>query len=331
MYLEFNKPYLAGYENATVCCEPLFSCVEKKLEKIPEYVKCTASPFAFCISDKLINEAVALIDKNNCITIGCDDDVLLTLINERISDKTRSQSLKCKTIQSHTDFFEATEKMRMEIIFSHIENGVRFVSVDGVVISPFAKIGRGTEIHPTTEIRGNTEIGENCIIGPCSVIQNSIVGDDCKVNATQIYDAVLEDNVSIGPFSQVRPNSRLCTGVKIGDFVEIKNSTVGDDTHASHLTYIGDSDVGKKVNFGCGTITSNYDGKNKYRTVIGDNVFIGCNTNLIAPVKLGDGSFVAAGSTITEDVPENALGIARSRQTNKEDWAKKRRDEGKLK
>lgn len=331
MQIEFNKPYLAGYENATVCNEPLFSCVEKKLKTVPEYVKCEASPFAFCVSDRLINEAVALIEKNYRVTIGSDEDVLITLINENISDRTKIQSLKCKTIQSHTDFFEETEKVRMEIIFSHLENGVRFISVDGVVISPFAKIGRGTEIHPTTEITGNTEIGENCVIGPCSVIQNSVIGDECKVNATQIYDAVLENNVSIGPFSQVRPNSHLCSGVKIGDFVEIKNSIVGNDTHASHLTYIGDSDVGKKVNFGCGTITSNYDGKNKYRTVIGDNVFIGCNTNLIAPVKLGDGSFVAAGSTITEDVPENALGIARSRQTNKDDWAKKRRDEGKLK
>ncbi len=331
MHLEFNKPYLAGYENATVCCEPLFSCVEKKINDLPECVKCIASPFAFCVSDKLIDEAKALAEKNYRVCVGSDDDMLLTFINESVADQTKTAMLKCNTIRSHSDFFEMTEKVRMEIIFGHIENGVRFVSVDGVVISPFAKIGRGTEIHPTTEIRGNTEIGQNCVIGPCSVIHNSKIGDDCKINATQIYDAVLENNVSIGPFSQVRPNSRLCSGVKIGDFVEIKNSTVGNDTHASHLTYIGDSDVGKNVNFGCGTITSNYDGKNKYRTVIGDNVFVGCNTNLIAPVTLGNNSYVAAGSTITEDVPEDALGIARSRQTNKDNWAKKRRDEGKLK
>ncbi len=329
MGIKFNSVGLAGYENTTVCSIPLFLYVESKIGEIPEDIECTASSFAFCVDDEIIIRAKKALDEHDSVIIGEEDDVLVRF--DRKGKTGTSFLIEQKVIRNPFDFFEACEKVKMQIIYKHIENGVIFVSLDGVVISPFAKIGKGTEIHATTEIRGNTEIGENCVIGPCSVVENSTVGSECKINATQINDAVLEDNVSIGPFSQVRPNSRLCSGVKIGDFVEIKNSVVGNNSHASHLTYIGDSDVGCGVNFGCGTITSNYDGKNKFRTVIGDNVFIGCNTNLVAPVKLGNGSFVAAGSTITEDVPEGSLGIARAHQATKEGWADKRRREGKLK
>jgi len=158
------------------------------------------------------------------------------------------------------DFFDLVTTVTVRIMMNHMENGVRFLSLDGIVISPFAKIGKGTTIHPGTQIRRNVTIGENCVIGPNSVVVDSIIGDDCVVNATQVYSSVLEKNVKIGPFCHVRPNSRLCEGVKIGDFVEVKNSVVGKDTHASHLTYIGDSDVGERVNFGCGTVCVNYNG-----------------------------------------------------------------------
>jgi len=229
-------------------------------------------------------------------------------------------------IEDISDYYAAAECFRGEVLFHFARRGVRFSAFDGVVISPFAKIGEGTLIKPSTEIDGRSVIGRNCVIGPCSVISESTVGDGCTVNATQIYQSVLEENVKIGPFCHVRPNSRLCGGVKIGDFVEVKNSVVGRDTHASHLTYIGDSDVGEKVNFGCGVVTVNYDGVRKHRTVIGDNAFIGCNTNLVAPVKVGNGAYTAAGSTITKDVPEDALAIERGSQANIEGWAKKRRE-----
>jgi len=221
------------------------------------------------------------------------------------------------------DLFDLTLSVNMRTITDLMENGVIFVSLDGVVISPFAKIGKGSVIHPGTQIRKNCVIGEKSVIGPNSVIEDSAIGNGCTVNATQVYSSVLEDDVKIGPFCHVRPNSRICKGVKLGDFVEVKNSTLGEGTHASHLTYIGDSDVGERVNFGCGTVTCNYDGYNKARCVIGNDVFIGCNTNLIAPVNIGDGAYTAAGSTITDDVPESSLGIARARQTNKDGWALK--------
>lgn len=227
-------------------------------------------------------------------------------------------------VESRADYYEAVQCYIRTVALSFADHGVKFHSLDGVMISPFAEIGEGTEIYPNVQIRHGVKIGKNCIIGAGSVIENSTIGDGCVINATQIYQSVLDDNVKIGPFCHVRPNSHLCSGVKIGDFVEVKNSTVGRDTHASHLTYIGDSDVGERVNFGCGTVTVNYDGKKKARTVIGNDAFIGCNTNLIAPVHVGDRGYTAAGSTITDDVPENALGIARARQVNKDGWVTKK-------
>ena len=229
-------------------------------------------------------------------------------------------------IETISDYYEAAQCYIRTVALSFCERGVRFASLDGVLISPFAEIGAGTVIYPNVQIRHGVHIGRNCVIGSGSVIENSTIGDGCVVNATQIYQSVLENNVKIGPFCHVRPNTHLSEGVKIGDFVEIKNSTVGRDTHASHLTYIGDSDVGERVNFGCGTVTVNYDGKHKHRTVIGNDVFIGCNSNLVAPVTLADRSYTAAGSTITDDVPENALGIARARQVNKDGWVTKKNE-----
>ena len=227
-------------------------------------------------------------------------------------------------VDSRSDYYEAAQRYIRFVALSFAERGVKLHSIDGVMISPLAVIGEGTEIYPNVQIRHGVTIGKNCVIGSGSVIENSTVGDGCVINATQIYQSILDDDVRIGPFCHVRPNTHLCRGVRIGDFVEVKNSTVGRDTHASHLTYIGDSDVGERVNFGCGTVTVNYDGKKKSRTVIGNDAFIGCNTNLIAPVRIGDHGFTAAGSTITDDVPDDALGIARARQINKDGWVIKK-------
>lgn len=232
-------------------------------------------------------------------------------------------------VKNLLDFFDLVNTVNVRSIMEFIEAGVVFASLDGIIISPFAKIGRGTTVYPNTQIRKNVTIGSGCVIGPSSVIEDSIIGNDCTVNATQMYQSVMEDNVKIGPFCHIRPNSHLCSGVKIGDFVEIKNSTLGKDSHASHLTYIGDSDVGERVNFGCGTVTSNYNGYTKARCTIGNDCFIGCNTNLIAPVTIGDGGYTAAGSTITANVPDGALGIARQRQVNKEGWVKSFKEKNK--
>jgi bifunctional UDP-N-acetylglucosamine pyrophosphorylase/glucosamine-1-phosphate N-acetyltransferase len=216
-----------------------------------------------------------------------------------------------KGANNRKDLLELNTYARMAVIEKHLENGVEFTCLDGITIERSVKIGVGTEILSGTILRKGTVIGQNCTIGPNCVIENCTLGDEVKLNYVQAYESTIDSGVKIGPWVHIRPNSHIKSGVKIGDFVEIKNSTIGEKTAVAHLTYVGDSDVGKRVNFGCGTVTVNYDGIVKSRCVIGDNSFIGCNTNLIAPVKLGKGVYTAAGTTVTRDIPDYALAIDR--------------------
>lgn len=225
---------------------------------------------------------------------------------------------------SRKDLFELNELMRRKIIDRHFDNGVEFISTDGVSISPDAKIGKDTVIYPGTILKEGVVIGEDCQIGPNTMIQNSVIGDHVKLNSVQCFQSKVHDHAEIGPFVHIRPNSEIHHHVHIGDFVEVKNSTIGAGTAVAHLTYVGDSDVGKNVNFGCGVVTVNYDGVHKHRCTIGDGAFIGCNTNLVAPVSVGENAYTAAGSTITKDVPGEALGISRVKQENKEGFSKRK-------
>ncbi len=215
---------------------------------------------------------------------------------------------------------------RVELLEHFVAAGVEIPCFDGVMIDCTVTIGKGTTILPGTILRGETVVGENCTLGPNTLVENSKIGNNVLLNSTQCYQSTVKDGANIGPFVHIRPNSVVGEQVHLGNFVEVKNSTIDTGTKVSHLTYVGDSDVGKKVNFGCGTVTVNYTGKAKFRTTIKDNAFIGCNTNLIAPVTVGEGAYTAAGSTITEDVPADALGIARARQVNKPEWCLHRHD-----
>ena len=206
-----------------------------------------------------------------------------------------------------------------------MRSGVRVMDPNVCYVGPQVKVGEGTVLLPGAILRGKTVIGKNCEIGPNSMVRDCTVGEGVTVNASQINESTVDDGTTVGPFAYIRPNCHVGPHVKVGDFVELKNSTIGEGTKISHLTYVGDSDVGGHVNFGCGTVTVNYDGAQKYRTTIGDNAFIGCNTNLVAPVKVGEGAYTAAGSTITDEVPADSLAIARARQTVKKQWAAKRR------
>ena len=173
--------------------------------------------------------------------------------------------------------------------------------------------------------RGDTQIGAGCTIGPNTRLVDCQVGDGVSIEYTVARQTRIGDACIIGPYAYLRPQTELAEGVKVGDFVELKNSQVGPGSKIPHLSYVGDATVGAKVNIGAGTILVNYDGKHKHRSVIEDNAFVGCNSNLVSPVNIGQGAYVAAGSTITKDVPADALAIARSRQENKEAWAKRRR------
>ncbi len=209
---------------------------------------------------------------------------------------------------------------RTEIIESLLGSGVEIPCPDGVIIEDTVKIAKGTLILPNTVLMGETRIGKDCVIGPNSYICDTVIGDNTKLNNTQSFNSEIGSCVTAGPFVHIRPNCKIADNVHIGNFVEVKNSTVDEGSKLPHLLYVGDSDVGKDVNFGCGCVTVNYDGRNKSRTTVKDGAFIGCNTNLIAPVTVGENAFTAAGSTITDDVPDNALAVARNRQTVKKDW-----------
>lgn len=201
--------------------------------------------------------------------------------------------------------------------------GVEIWDWENCCVEPTVSVGAGTELLPGTILRGKTVVGEGCRIGPNSLLEDAVIADGVNVNASQVYSSSVGEGTTVGPFAYIRPGCRVGEHVRVGDFVELKNSVIGNGTKISHLTYVGDSDVGERINFGCGTVTVNYDRAHKYRTVIEDDAFIGCNTNLIAPVSVGKGAYIAAGSTITDNIPPQALAIARARQSMKKDWALK--------
>lgn len=224
------------------------------------------------------------------------------------------------------DKLSLAEKYRIEkeaVNKKHMEAGVTIIDPAVTYIDSDVEIEPGAVIYPCTFLRGKTKISKGCVIGPSTTVENSAIGENTKVINSVVTDSTIGSDTNVGPFAYIRPNCNIGSNIKIGDFVEVKNSTIGDGTKVSHLTYIGDSDVGKEINFGCGTVTVNYDGKSKHRTVIEDNAFIGCNANLVAPVTIKENAFIAAGSTITDDVSENSLAIARARQVVKENWRKK--------
>ena len=215
----------------------------------------------------------------------------------------------------------ARREERMAVLEELIAAGVQVMSED-IYVERGVQVAPGATLLPGTILRGKTIVAEGCVIGPNTLLENAVVGKNTTVNASQVYDSTLGENNKIGPYTHVRKDTVTGYGVHLGAYVETKNSNFAMGNTVSHLTYIGDSDVGKYCNFGCGTVTCNYDGENKFRTTIGDYVFVGCNTNLVAPVTVGDGAYTAAGSTITKDVPAGDMGIARERQTNLEGWAK---------
>ena len=216
----------------------------------------------------------------------------------------------------------AERYLREYINKEHMLNGVYMVNPETITIGDEVMMESGVTILPNTTITGKTCIKSGSVIGPNTEIHASTIGKDVKVKHSLVYDSVVGDETTVGPFAHLRDHANVGTKNRIGNFVEVKNSTTGYNTKASHLSYIGDAEFGEHVNFGCGSVTVNYDGVNKHKTVVGDHAFIGCNTNLIAPVSVGANVLIAAGSTVTEDIPDGAMAIARSRQVTKEDYAK---------
>ncbi len=228
-------------------------------------------------------------------------------------------------INSRAQLAEAEKILRQRKLSEVMNNGVTIMDPASTFIDADVVIGADTVIYPFTWLEGNTVIGSDCQIGPNTRLQNAVIGEAVTIHFSYGHDCRVADHVTLGPYVHLRPGADLGPNVKVGNFVEVKNSHVGANSKLPHLSYIGDADIGERVNIGCGTITVNYDGVKKYRTTIEDDAFVGCNSNLVAPVTVGKGAYVGAGSTITKEVPAQSLGVARARQTNITGWIDKRK------
>ncbi|HCS72620.1 MAG TPA: bifunctional UDP-N-acetylglucosamine diphosphorylase/glucosamine-1-phosphate N-acetyltransferase GlmU [Clostridiales bacterium] len=229
-------------------------------------------------------------------------------------------------VNDRVNLAAAEARMRLRINEIHMRNGVSFLDPSQTYISPEVRIGRDTLIYPGNVLEGSTTIGDACILYPNNRLHNATIDDRVTLQSSVILDSTVGQDSTVGPFAYIRPDSIIGSNVRIGDFVEVKKSIIGDESKVSHLSYIGDAQLGKDVNIGCGVVCVNYDGKRKQRVTVGNHAFIGCNVNLVAPVEVDDNAYVAAGSTITENVPAKALAIARARQVNKEGWVDKREE-----
>jgi bifunctional UDP-N-acetylglucosamine pyrophosphorylase/glucosamine-1-phosphate N-acetyltransferase len=224
-------------------------------------------------------------------------------------------------VNDRVQLSEAEAYMRKRIAVRHMRNGVTIIDPASTYIGADVTIGQDTVIYPGTHLRGKTSIGADCVIGPQADLTDVQVEDGVAISYAVLVEAQVANKATVGPFAYVRPGSEIGAHAKIGDFVELKNAKIGNGTKVPHLSYVGDAEIGEGVNIGCGTITVNYDGAVKHKTIVGDGAFIGCNTNLIAPVTVGRNAYVAAGSTINQNVPDDALAIARARQENKLGYA----------
>lgn len=274
-----------------------------------------------------LNKAFESLTNNNAQGEYYLTDTLEILLSagKKIGGYAISDNDEIRGINDRVQLNEAEKIMQKRINEYHMRNGVTMRNPESVYIEDGVEIGNDTEICQNVTIKSGTKIGSDCVIGSGSMLDRAVIHDGVDVLSSVILESEVDEGTHVGPFAYIRPNCHVGKEVKVGDFVELKNSNIDDGTKISHLTYIGDSDVGKRVNFGCGTVTCNYDGKKKYRTTIGDDCFVGCNTNFVSPINVGDGVYIAAGSTITEDIPENSLSIARARQVNKEGWKDKRK------
>lgn len=260
---------------------------------------------------------------NDVLQEECCLENMIELLRESgcsIGNLVLSEEEHLLKVDSRGQLAQCTQIIKEKINKKHMENGVTIEDPQNTYIGPDVKIGCDTIIEPNCTLKGETIVGCGCVIGCNTKIENSQISNGVKIENSVICESFVDDHANIGPFAYIRPQSKIGKNVKIGDFVEIKNATIGDHTKVSHLTYVGDADVGKHVNFGCGSVLVNYDGVQKCRSIIGDYAFIGCNTNLVSPVTIGERAYTAAGSTITKDVAKESLGIARAKQINKEGW-----------
>ena len=278
----------------------------------------------YCFDNKALFNALSKVTNNNAQNEYYITDVIGIMNNDGLKvDAYKIEDFnEVGGINDRVQLAEATEMLKLRINKEHLLNGVNIIDINNTYIGRDVVIGPETTIEPGCIIKGKTVIGDNCHIGPYCEFDNVTIKDNVEIKFSVISDSIIESGTDIGPYARLRTHCHIHENVHMGNFVEMKKADFGKGSKAAHLTYIGDAIVGENVNIGCGTISVNYDGKNKSLTKIEDNAFIGCNSNLVAPVTVKKNAFIAAGSTITKDVEEDAMGIARAKQVNKEGYSK---------
>lgn len=280
----------------------------------------------YCVDSAFLLKALKKIEPKNVQKEYYLTDIVGIAVKEKkaVAANKASDFKEVMGINSRIELAEAECIIRIKTLENLMTNGVTIIAPSSTYISPSVNIGTDSIVYPGAMISGNTVIGKGCSIGPGAIISNTKIGNGVKVKAYCVMEeSEIKDEAIIGPLAHLRPQTVIEKGAHIGNFVEIKKSTIGEGSKANHLTYIGDATIGKGVNIGAGTITCNYDGFKKYQTIIEDNVFIGSDTQLIAPVKVGKGSLIGAGTTVTEDVPADSMVLSRVKQDTKKGWAKK--------
>jgi len=305
------------------------------ISKIVEQKDCTKEEMEieevnsgiYCFKAEVLEKYLDYINNNNAqneyyltdiVTVGIEHSLKVgTQVIDNIEE--------IKGVNSKIHLSEVNEILRKRINNYHMDNGVTIINSSDTYIDLDIKIGRDTVIYPGVMISKEAVIGEDCIIGQNSRISNSTIGNGVEIQSSTIIDSAVGNESTVGPYAYLRPGSEIGRNVKIGDFVEVKKSVIGDGSKASHLAYIGDAEIGKNVNIGCGVVFVNYDGENKYKTIVEDNAFIGSNSNLVAPITVRKDGYIAAGSTITREVEAGSLSVERSKQRNIENWVYRKR------
>jgi len=306
------------------------------VEKIVEFKDCNNEELAineinvgiYCVDNELLWKYIDELDNNNA-----QKEYYVTDLVEIF--KKHGHTVNAMTADDFDEMIgpndrvmlaKATDWLKNKLNTNLMENGVTLIDPSSVYVSTDTSVGEDSVIYPNVTMEGKVSIGNNCTILPNTFLKDVCIGDGCVIDSSRITDSKIGNDVTIGPNSHLRNGCEIADKVRIGNFVELKNTKFGYNTKCAHLTYIGDTIVGEKVNFGCGVVTVNYDGKNKFKTEIGDGAFIGSNVNIIAPVKIGKRALLAAGSTINEDVDDGDMGIARVRQENKKGFGEKYKD-----
>ncbi|MEG0960476.1 MAG: bifunctional UDP-N-acetylglucosamine diphosphorylase/glucosamine-1-phosphate N-acetyltransferase GlmU [Erysipelotrichaceae bacterium] len=288
-------------------------CTEKQLEI------CEINTGLFCFKNELLFEGLKEIKNDNAQNEYYLTD-LVEIFNhhhQKVKAMIVADPNEAMGVNDRVDLAKANAWLKQFVNHKHMLNGVSIIDPNNTYIDPEVEIGRDTIIYPNVHIEGNTKIGNNVEILSGSFLRNACIGDEVVIDSSKIVESKVGCKTTIGPMSHLRNNTEIGENCRIGNFVEFKNSKFGDGSKCAHLTYIGDSDFGKRINVGCGVVTVNYDGKHKFRTVVKDGAFIGSNCNLIAPVTIGENVLLAAGSTITDSVDDGDMAIARARQSIK--------------